>query len=240
MRLFLVCEMITVGTHNESARKAWVKNALGQIAAGSRILDAGAGQCQFREFCSHLDYVAQDFSKYDGQGDTKGLHMGSWDYSRIHIISDITAIPEADASFDAVMCTEVFEHLPDPVAAIREFSRLLRPGGKLILTAPFCSLTHFAPYHFYTGFNRYFFERYLPEYGLAIDELSTNGNFFEFIAQEVHRVSDVSKKYTGRRPTLLDRIALHLVFRMLSRFSRTDKGSSELLSFGLFVRATKK
>lgn len=233
-------EMIKVGTHNEAQRKAWVKKTLGQIPAGSRILDAGAGQCQFREFCSHLDYVAQDFTKYDGQGDAKGLHMGSWDYSKIDIASDITAIPVADASFDAVMCTEVFEHLPDPVAAIREFSRLLRPGGHLVLTAPFCSLTHFAPYHFYTGFNRYFYERYLTEYGFVIDELTENGNFFEFLAQEIHRIPDVSKKYSNKKPSLLDKVALHLVFRMLARFSKKDKGSSELLNFGLFVRATKK
>lgn len=36
--------MTTVGTHNESVRTAWLEQALKQIPAGSRILDAGAGE----------------------------------------------------------------------------------------------------------------------------------------------------------------------------------------------------
>lgn len=66
----------------------------------------------------------------------------------MNILSDITTILELDASFDAVKCIEVFEHIPEPVKAVKEFSRILKPGGILILTAPFCSLTHFAPYYF--------------------------------------------------------------------------------------------
>jgi len=64
----------------------------------------------------------------------------------VDVISDITSIPLPDASFDACLCTEVLEHLPHPIEALRELARLLRPGGRLILTAPFCSLTHFSPH----------------------------------------------------------------------------------------------
>ena len=115
--------------------------------------------------------MSQDFAQYDGKGDGMGMHKGGWDQSNLDIISDITAIPEPDASFDAIMCVEVFEHLPEPIKAIQEFARLLKPGGLLILTAPFCSLTHLAPYHFYTGFNRYFYEKHLPANGFRIIEL---------------------------------------------------------------------
>ena len=214
--------MIEVGLNNEAARKIWIKNALGQVPAGARILDAGAGQCQFREFCAHLNYVAQDFTRYDGQGDTKGLHMGSWDYSRIDISSDITSIPVANASFDVIMCTEVLEHLPSPVAAIREFSRILRPGGQLVLTAPFCSLTHFAPYHFYTGFNRYFYERYLPEYGFTINEISENGNFFDYVAQEIHRIPNVLKTYTDIKLSRLNKVFLYFSIFVWVKFFLID------------------
>ena len=148
--------MTIVGTKNLSNREVWLKKTLKQIPAGSRILDAGAGERQYKRFCAHLNYVAQDFAQYNGKGDSAGLQVGNWDQSSLDIISDITGIPEPDASFDAIMCVEVFEHLPEPIKAIQEFARLLKPGGYLILTVPFCSLTHFAPYHFYTGFNRYF------------------------------------------------------------------------------------
>ena len=49
---------------------------------------------------------------------------------------DIEAMPFADGSFGTVLCTEVLEHVPDPAAAIREFRRVLRPGGVLIGSVP--------------------------------------------------------------------------------------------------------
>ena len=137
----------SVGTRNEIEREAWVRQRLESIPAGSRLLDAGAGEQRFRKFCGHLHYVSQDFGQYDGTGDHAGLQTASWNQANLDIVSDITAIPEPNGSFDAILCTEVLEHLPNPIAAVAEFSRLLRADGQLILTAPFCSLTHFSPFH---------------------------------------------------------------------------------------------
>ncbi len=49
---------------------------------------------------------------------------------------DIETMPFADDSFGTVICTEVLEHVPDPATAIREFRRILRPGGVLIGSVP--------------------------------------------------------------------------------------------------------
>ena len=87
--------------------------------------------------------------------------MKSWDTSHIDLVSDITAIPAPDASFDAIVCSEVLEHVPEPTHALDEFARLLKPSGKLILTAPFASLVHMAPYHYCSGFSRYWYEYHL-------------------------------------------------------------------------------
>jgi len=183
--------------------------------------------------------VSQDFAQYDGTGDSRGLHTGTWDQTRLDIISDITSIPELDASFDAIMCTEVFEHLPEPIRAIQEFSRLLKPDGILIITAPFCSLTHFAPYHFYSGFNRYFYEKHLKEKGFEILEITENGNYFEYLAQEIRRIRSVSKQCAEDRPSLMETYAIHLMLKMLERFSKKDAGSNNLLNFGFHILAKK-
>lgn len=53
---------------------------------------------------------------------------------------DIEAMPFADDTFGTVLCTEVLEHVPNPDAAIREFRRVLRPGGVLIGSVPARSL----------------------------------------------------------------------------------------------------
>lgn len=231
-----------IGTHNQSAREIWLQNALLKVPAGLRILDAGAGECQYRKFCDHLDYVSQDFAKYDGQGDQAGLQMGTWDVTKLDIVSDITQIPEPDGSFDAIMCTEVLEHLPDPLSALAEFSRLLKSGGVLIITAPFCSLTHFAPYHFSTGFSRYFYETHLNANGYAIQEITANGNYFDFLAQEVRRIPYVAGQYgmdpVGSAPA--EELVAFALLKILAEHAQNTQGSSELLTYGYFIRATKQ
>lgn len=230
---------MTAGTKNKTTREAWIENTLKSLPAGLKLLDAGAGEQAYKPLCTHLEYVSQDFALYDGKGNGKGLQTENWDYSQLDIISDITSIPEPEASFDAVLCTEVFEHLPEPVLAINEFNRILKTGGVLILTAPFCSLTHFAPYHYYSGYNRYFYEKFLTENGFQILELVPNGNFFEYVAQEIIRIPSIAKRFVNDGPNIFERCALQFVLRMLERFSKKDPGSDELLCFGYHVLAKK-
>jgi len=231
--------MFTVGKTNESERVKWIEETLKKIPAGLTILDAGAGESQFKKFCDHLKYIAQDFGQYSGEGNV-GLQTGTWDNSKLDIVSDILSIPLPDHSVDAIMCTEVLEHIPDPLGAIKEFGRLLKPEGYLLITAPFASLTHFAPYHFASGFSKYFYEKHLPDNGFEIVDLQLNGNFFEYVAQENRRIKMIAKRYAGKRLTIFDKIIIHLNLLILQNLSKKDKGSSELLCYGIHVFARKK
>jgi SAM-dependent methyltransferase len=227
-----------VGTHNAETRDAWVRAQLATLPAGGRLLDAGAGERRYQPDCARLRYVSQDFAQYDGQGDGRGLQTGRWQAASVDLVCDIAAIPAPDASFDAVLCTEVLEHAPEPVAVLRELARLLRPGGVLLLTAPFAALTHFAPYFYHTGLSRYFYEHWLPRLGLTIEEVAANGNFFEYLGQELRRLGDVARRWTPDRagpPTA----AVNELLCWLDTQSAADCGSHELLAFGLHVRARK-
>lgn len=232
-------QSINVGTKNEATRNDWIKNALQKIPAGGRILDAGAGEQPYKVFCKHLQYVSQDFDQYNAGGDGIGLQRPAWDHGTLDIISDIASIPEPDNSFDAVICTEVFEHIRHPREAIKEFARLLKPGGDLILTAPFASLTHFAPFHFYSGFNRFFYQEELTEASFNILEMDANGNYFEFLAQEINRINSVAGQYSNDRFGLKETLASKVLLKALQRFSAKDKGSRELLNLGFHVLARK-
>jgi ubiquinone/menaquinone biosynthesis C-methylase UbiE len=231
--------MFTVGTTNESERVKWIEETLKKIPAGLTILDAGAGESQFKKFCDHLKYIAQDFGQYSGEGNV-GLQTGTWDNTKLDIVSDILSIPLPNHSVDAIMCTEVLEHIPDPLGAIKEFSRLVKPGGYLLITAPFASITHFAPYHFASGLSRFFYEKNLAENGFKITDLQLNGNFFEFVAQENRRIKSIAKKYAGKNLNIFQKIIIHLNLRILQNLSKKDTGSSELLCYGIHVFARKK
>jgi SAM-dependent methyltransferase len=179
---------------NDIQRQVWLRKTLAAIPAGARILDAGAGELRNRALCAHLQYVSQDFCQYDGRGDGTGIHGGTWDTSRIDLVCDITSIPEPDGTFVDILCTEVLEHVPDPTDALDEFRRLLKTGGTLILTAPFASAVHMAPYHYCSGFSRYWYEHHLASRGLEIVELTANGDWFSCCEQELMRLGGTARQ----------------------------------------------
>lgn len=227
-----------VGTTTDEVRANWVIKQLNALPNGIRILDAGAGELRFKSHCNHLQYVAQDFAQYDGEGDGAGMQTGKWDNTNLDIVSDITRIPVGDESFDAILCTEVFEHIPDAISAVREFARILKPGGTLLITAPFNSLTHFAPYH-YSGYNSYWYKHHLPLMGLEIRDIEANGSWFAFVAQELRRSRLVGKMYASGLLGLITRLAAMPLLVLLTLQARLDRGSQELLCFGYMLRATK-
>jgi len=181
--------------NNEDDRQRWLARVLSQLPAGSRLLDAGAGELKNHRYCNHLTYVSQDFCEFKGGGKySEGLSPANWDTSRIDIVSDITAIPEPDGSFDAILCSEVLEHVPEPTHALDEFTRLLKPGGVLILTAPFSSNVHMAPYHFCTGFSKYWYEHHLVQRDFQITELVANGDWYALLYQEITRLGSLERQ----------------------------------------------
>ena len=182
---------------NEVNRKLWLSDAIDNIPSGARILDAGAGQLANKKYCTHLKYVSQDFCQYKGKAGgsiSEGLQTEKWDTSFIDIVSDITDIPEPDASFDAILCSEVLEHIPEPTHALDEFHRLLKPDGILILTAPFSSSVHMAPYHFCSGFSRYWYEHHLGLRGFQIKQLVPNGDWYALLLQEITRLGGLERQ----------------------------------------------
>lgn len=180
---------------NEEMRNRWLAQTLAAIPPDLRILDAGAGELRNKPLCAHLIYLSQDACQYEGTGDAQGLHTGTWNTGKIDLVCDIVHIPEPVASFDVILCSEVLEHLPDALKALDEFERLLKPGGKLILTAPFASLVHFAPYHYATGFSRYWYEYHLRQRNFEIQQLTPNGDWFSYARQEILRLPDMARRY---------------------------------------------
>lgn len=160
---------------NQRQRDAWVAAQARAIAAGSRVLDVGAGGCPYKPLFAHCEYVSQDAMPLDEAQVRQG------GYGAIDLVCDASAIPVGDGAFDAVLCTEVLEHVPDPVAVVREIGRVLRPGGIALITAPLGSGLHQKPQHYHGGYTPWWHDRFLREAGFdAIDVRPNDGSFSHF------------------------------------------------------------
>jgi ubiquinone/menaquinone biosynthesis C-methylase UbiE len=163
-----------------------MKNQAKKIPPKSKVLDIGAGMCPYKKLFDHCKYTTHDFAQYSG---TKtGPAADEWNYGHIDVVSDINNIPVENNSFDVIVCTEVFEHIPEPIKAIKEFSRILKKGGKLLLSAPLASGLHQEPYHFYGGFTPHFYKKFLSESSFKNVIIKPEGGLFRHVAQEIYRV----------------------------------------------------
>ncbi len=174
---------------NQWERDRWVTDQARLLPAGTKVLDVGAGPCRYRDAFAHCDYKSQDFCRHTGSTSGPLADKGTWKYGPIDYVSDATSIPVADGSFDVVLCTETLEHVPEPFKVIQEVARILRPGGRLLLTAPLGSGLHMEPFHFYGGFTPYWYRRFLPAAGLEQIVVISNGGFFKHYGQESQRFS---------------------------------------------------
>jgi len=109
------------------------------LPSGSKILDAGAGECAYKKYFSHCKYVSVDLA----------IGEENWNYHNLDCIAPLDNLPFDDASFDAILCTQVLEHLEHPRAAVKELFRVLRSGGRLFSTVPMAHGEHQAPYDFF-------------------------------------------------------------------------------------------
>jgi len=96
------------------------------LPEGGRVLDAGAGQGRFKEDFSHTNYVAIDLAVGDP----------IWNYTNLDVIGDLILLPFVDRLVDAVFCTQVLEHVSEPFTIAQELGRVIKPGGRLFLSAP--------------------------------------------------------------------------------------------------------
>ena len=124
-------------TNGKHAAKEWpaalFRRVMAPILTRRAVVDYGCGlgysyQRQLVAAIQH--YVGADASGMAiADARRKGLEA-------VQIDPNTGAVPLPSASFDSAVCSEVFEHLFDPLSAAKELQRLLKPGGILIATVP--------------------------------------------------------------------------------------------------------
>jgi SAM-dependent methyltransferase len=143
-------------------------------------LDVGCGRKPYEKtfFAGAKKYVGMDYLS---------------DRSTPDVVGSAMDIPLGDASFDTVVSTEVLEHVPDPLKALREMYRVLKPGGYLILSTPMYWPRHEVPYDYF----RYPYDGLLhlvKSSRFELVQFFNRGRSYAFIGQAIQQTQPVAAK----------------------------------------------
>jgi len=147
------------------------------------VLDAGAGETRFKTNFAHAKYVAVDSTEGDA----------AWDYANLDAVARLEDLPFSDASFDRVISTVVLEHVAEPGKAIREFRRVLSPGGTVHLVVPCQWEEHQRP-HDYFRFTSNGIRHLLECEGFRVRRIEPIGGFFWMLGRRLMAVLSFVQK----------------------------------------------
>jgi SAM-dependent methyltransferase len=144
------------------------------LPSGVRVLDAGAGEGQYARYFDRQRYCGVDLAVGDA----------AWDYSRLDVVADLTALPFHSGVFEAALNIVTLEHLPEPGRALVEIAYTLAPGGRLLLVAPHEWEVHQAP-HDYFRYTRHGLQYLLEKAGIEPIEIRAVGGYFRLVARRL-------------------------------------------------------
>lgn len=151
------------------AIESFVNHSANITKKGSKILDAGAGPCPYKSKFTHCAYEATDFKD---------------EYKVLDFVCSLDKIPKKDETYDAILCTEVLEHVEKPQEVINELYRITKKGGKLFLTVPQEWMVHQKPYNFYY-FTNYGLESLVKNAGFRKYKIVPMGGWFWVMADAI-------------------------------------------------------
>lgn len=102
-----------------------------------RVLDIGCGQKPYQKLFNCREYVGIEIDTPENRLNKKA-----------DVFYKNGRIPFEDGTFDSVVISQVFEHVFDPKQMLSEIFRLLKPGGRLLMTVPFVWDEHEQPFDF--------------------------------------------------------------------------------------------
>jgi SAM-dependent methyltransferase len=158
----------------------WLHRATAGLAPHARgeLLDIGCGERPYEAlFAPHVTrYVGIEYPPV-----ADNLHPEIWGMIElirgvVDVWGDGQRMPFKTGAFDTVLALEMLEHVADPDAVVAEIARVLRRGGRLLLTVPLIAPLHQWPFDYYRYTPRGI-EAVLARHGFEIAHLEPRGNF---------------------------------------------------------------
>lgn len=146
-----------------------------------RALEAALATCRGRVI--DIGCGLQPYRPMLGPGVTEYVGVDrEHELTKPTVVGSAESLPFPDESFDVALSTQVLEHVPEPERALREAVRVLKKGGRLILTVPGVWPTHEAPHDFWR-FTRHGLMRLMDTHGIEYSELKALGSLWATVGQ---------------------------------------------------------
>ena len=182
-----------------------VPRVVNAVPPGARIIDIGGGSGTYASEivrAAPLTVVGLDISASMIEQRARDPLLPE------NVVGDMEALPFDDASFDAALFVGSLHHVPDPLPALREAHRVVRPGGLLLTVEP-CSLRVRKPgvervpgYAHEFRFSLPHLKRLITESGFAVNEVTATRVALRLVSYVVRDPSLA----TFRRADRLDRL----------------------------------
>jgi len=158
------------------------------------------------------------YKPYYPEGEAVGADVVQSSLNCVDVLLETScALPFEDNRFESILCTQVLEHVEYPQRLIAESYRVLRPGGKLILTCPFIWELHERP-HDFLRFSEYWLVKNLQETGFTLELLERQGGDVATVGQLICLMLAVRQIHL---PRLLQKV-YNKFFSFLDRKSHTQ------------------
>ncbi|RYZ66412.1 MAG: class I SAM-dependent methyltransferase [Proteobacteria bacterium] len=160
--------------------------------ARGKLLDVGCGDKPYEYlFTPHVDeYIGVEYSS------TYEL-TAAGARNKADVLYDGEKLPFEDASFDTVINVQVLEHTPHPQRLLSEIGRVLKPGGVLILSAPFSFRLHEEP-HDYFRYSPHGMRELMGNAGISIEEIHPQGGLWSLVAHKLNSYMALNMARVGQ------------------------------------------
>ena len=123
-------------------RRKWLYNLAMLV---SPVLRLGPKSIDFLRKNSDQNSIIIDVGSANNRINSNVTNIDILPYDEVDIVADAQKLPILDQCVDFIISETSLEHIPDSTSAIEEFSRVLKPGGKIFIEVPFMEPLHAAP-----------------------------------------------------------------------------------------------
>lgn len=182
------------------------------------VLDAGCGSMPYKNFFGSEFYVGMDAKDC------------------AYLKGSVLDLPLRSGSIDSIVCTEVLEHVDEPMQALAEFRRVMKSGGFILVTTPFMFGVHGAPNDFFR-YTKYGLQSMIERTGFKVVDIRGHSNPVQVFCQAIN--SSLHKTFVSmgkaRFLTGAPLVATWLFFTFVGRLS-SKKSDDDTLGYVCVAR----